>query len=81
MCMCTSFPHVGVVKRSVDSNVTHLLFGDLPCARLDRIWTRVHPVLTICTRLGPVFDRCWTVAHFMFCGPLVNFLLDRCWTV
>ena len=30
MCMCTSFPHVGVVKTSGDSSVTHLLFGDGP---------------------------------------------------
>ena len=30
MCMCTSFPHVCVVKTSGDSSVTHLLFGDSP---------------------------------------------------
>ena len=32
--MCTSFPHVGVVKTPGDSSVTHLLFGDGPMAVL-----------------------------------------------
>ena len=56
-----------------------------PCPSLVDQWT-------ISTRLGPVFDPRWTVAHLWilwtsgasflgFFGPLVNFWLDRCWTV
>ena len=58
---------------------------DLPCARLDSLWTRARPVWTG----GPVLDPYWLICEPLldrgsfvgFCGPLVNSWLDHCWTV
>ena len=58
---------------------------DLPCALLDSLWTRARPVGTSgavsdqhCLICEPLLDRGSFVG---FCGPVVKFWFDHCWTV
>ena len=57
---------------------------DLPCARLDFLWTRARPVWTS-GPFVPVLDPCLTgVGPWLICGflwTIGELLLDHCWNV